>query len=164
VETAVGKGTTVRLLLPQAGRERLDAPAESAEAPAPSLPAEGARVLLVEDNEGLARPTAELLRNAGYEVVLASSGDEAIALLRDGRFDSVLSDIRMPGTHDGVALARWARQNRPGLPIVLMTGYSAELAQAETLGVPVLAKPAPAATLLRALGEAIASRAVAAAK
>lgn len=154
VESTQGKGTAVRILLPAADGRPAGASAEEGDASAASRPAEGTRILLVEDNVGLARPTAELLQNAGYEVELAASGDAAIELLQTSDFDAVLSDIRMPGANDGIALAGWIRQNRPGLRIVLMTGYTSELAQAENLGVPVLAKPAPAASLLRAVAEA----------
>jgi CheY-like chemotaxis protein len=131
---------------------------EGAEAASPSIPSGNARLLLVEDNVGLARPTAELLQNAGYEVVVASSGDEAVVQLESGEYDAVLSDIRMPGAYDGIALARWVKQNRAGLPLVLMTGYTSELAQADALEVPVLAKPVAASTVLRTLDQAMSQR------
>jgi signal transduction histidine kinase len=155
IDTAPGRGTTVRVVLPAADPAALQ-PAQAAAEVAPNVPGRGSRVLLVEDNEGLARPTAELLQDAGYEVTLAASGDEALALLRDGApFEMVLSDVRMPGQQDGIALARWIREERPGLPVVLMTGYTSELQQAEALDVPVLAKPTPAGALLRAVADAI---------
>lgn len=87
--------------------------------------------------------------------MVAASGDGAIELLGRESFDAVLSDVRLPGTHDGVALARWIRSSHPGLAVVLMTGYTSELAAAQALGVPVLAKPAPAGALLRALDWAL---------
>ena len=57
----------------------------------------------------------------------------------------------MPCSMDGIALARWLRQERPGVPVVLMTGYSAELAQARELALQVLPKPSAPAAILAAL-------------
>jgi CheY-like chemotaxis protein len=55
--------------------------------------------------------------------------------------DAVLSDITMPGTMDGIALARHLRQHYPALPVALMTGYAERLADAEALHLRVLPKP-----------------------
>jgi CheY-like chemotaxis protein len=157
IESTPGQGTVVRMVLPAADVPRGPVPTTG---PAPletsaTTPNRSAHVLLVEDNEGLARPTAELLENAGHRVTLAACGDDAIERLREAVFDVVISDVRMPGRHDGVALARWIREAMPRLPIVLMTGYTAELDQAQALGVPVLAKPATAQALLKVVAEAV---------
>jgi len=84
-----------------------------------------AKVLLVED-EMLVRELAyEDLSDAGHEVTTAGSGDEALALLRDGAaFDVLFTDIRMPGEIDGWQLAREAKQLVPGLKVVYATGLN----------------------------------------
>lgn len=81
------------------------------------------RVLLVED-ELLVRELAfEDLTEAGFDVTQASEGDEALAILREGRtFDLLFTDIRMPGATDGWRLAREARAIIPGLRVIYATG------------------------------------------
>lgn len=83
------------------------------------------RILLVED-EFLVRELAyEDLTDAGYDVVAAGSGDEALHLLeQNGSFDLLFTDIRMPGEVDGWELGRRARSSNPGLGIVYASGYS----------------------------------------
>ncbi len=86
------------------------------------------QILLVED-EGLIRMmTAEALQDEGFEVVEAFNGDEAVKLL-DGpeHFDVLLTDVRMPGSLDGVEVALHARQRYPAIPIVVTSGYAADL-------------------------------------
>lgn len=83
------------------------------------------RILLVEDNLSLAATLSAMLQHLGATVVHVSSADKAIeALSVSHSFDAVLSDIRMPGVHDGFDLHDWATTNCPGLTLVLMTGYS----------------------------------------
>jgi len=86
------------------------------------------QILLVED-EGLIRMmTAEALQDEGFEVVEALNGDEAVKLL-DGpeRFDILFTDVRMPGSLDGVEVALHARRRYPAIPIVVTSGYAADL-------------------------------------
>ena len=87
------------------------------------------RVLLVED-EGLIRMvTADYLRDEGFEVVEARDGDEAARLLdAPGGFDVLFTDVRMPGTLDGVDVAVRARRRHPELPVLVVSGYAARLA------------------------------------
>lgn len=147
-----GIGTTVTLLLPAAGDDETGA--GPAPAPLPEGGLYGVRVLLVEDNAELADVTASLLDSLGCRVVRARSPEEALALLDDGqRLDVVLSDIVMPGGMDGVALARTLREQRPGLPVVLISGFSSALQAAH--GFPVLAKPCTPEDLILALRRAI---------
>ena len=85
------------------------------------------RVLLVED-EGLIRlMTTEALQEEGFDVVEAWNGDEAIRLL-DGPngFDVLLTDVQMPGA-DGVDVAEHARRRYPAIPILVVSGYAADL-------------------------------------
>ncbi|RYH27429.1 MAG: response regulator, partial [Alcaligenaceae bacterium] len=152
LRTAVGEGTAVRITLPAAEGSRAEMLGSTQVDEIGA--AVSARVLLVEDNADLAQPTAELLRNTGYVVEHAETGDEAIEVLKGSSFNVILSDVRMPGRHDGVALTRWVHQHRPGLGVVLMTGYTSELSHAESLGVPVLPKPAMPSALLAAVAGA----------
>lgn len=66
-------------------------------------------------------PIAEYLRDCGYKVIETVSADEAIAVLshRETAVDVVFSDIEMPGSIDGFGLAKWIRENRPGMDIIL---------------------------------------------
>lgn len=86
-----------------------------------------ARVLLAED-ELLVRATAEEdLKDLGFEVVAASSGDEAVLLIERGeRFDLLVTDIRMPGAIDGWALARRARAALPAIRVVYVSGFAGD--------------------------------------
>ena len=78
-----------------------------------------AAVLLVEDDVAIRRPTAELLRSDGYDVVEAGSGEEALELLERSGIDCVLVDLMLPGI-DGFEVTRRIRQ-RSGLPIIVVT-------------------------------------------
>jgi len=119
-----GEGTTVTLWLPQA-----DAGARlAAIPPAGGLP-QGmpARVLLVDDEALLREMLTELLVEAGFAVRAAAGADEALAMLAAGEpVDVLLTDLSMPGM-DGLALIRAARQCRPGLPAILLTGYAGQI-------------------------------------
>lgn len=84
-----------------------------------------ARILLVED-EMLVRELAfEDLSEAGYEVVTAGDGDEALEILRgDQGFDLLFTDIKMPSSIDGRALAVEAKRLIPGLKVIYATGLA----------------------------------------
>jgi CheY-like chemotaxis protein len=90
-------------------------------------------------------------------VARAHTAEEAVALLAGGaQADLLFSDIVMPGRLSGVDLAHEARRLRPGLPVVLMTGYSEDVARAA--GLQVLAKPFRIKDIIRILEEALAAR------
>jgi CheY-like chemotaxis protein len=78
-------------------------------------------ILVVEDDVLVRMPIAQYLRDCGYKVIEAASGDEAMAVLlhREIVVDVVFSDIEMPGAVDGFGLAKWIREHRPGLDVVL---------------------------------------------
>ncbi len=147
-----GLGTTVSLLLPVARADDGAAAVPGAEAPQQSIA--GAGVLLVEDDEALGDVTAALLIAHGARVVRAAQAEAALRLLDSGiQVDVVLSDVVMPGALDGVALARRLREQRPGLPVVLITGFSrTAIAEGEFV---VLRKPCPPAEMLATLQAAI---------
>jgi CheY-like chemotaxis protein len=88
------------------------------------------RVLLVEDEALVRLLAAEALRESGYSVVEAATGDEAaVLLLGPARFDLLLTDVRMPGVLDGLNVATKARERQPGIPILVVSGYSTGLAR-----------------------------------
>jgi CheY-like chemotaxis protein len=86
------------------------------------------RVLLVED-EGIIRlVTGEFLRDEGFEVFEAWNGDEAAKLLDGpGPTDVLFTDVRMPGSLDGVDLASYARRRYPAIPVLVVSGYAESL-------------------------------------
>jgi signal transduction histidine kinase/ActR/RegA family two-component response regulator len=138
IESTPGQGTSVRMRFPAA---TVAMPVEPERAQADRrFPI---RLLLVEDNHEIAAATQLALESLGCTVQRCSGADEALACLRDGAVmpDAVLSDITMPGTMDGIALARHLRQHYPALPVALMTGYAERLHEAEALNLHVLPKP-----------------------
>jgi len=78
-------------------------------------------VLLVEDEVLVRMPIAQYLRDCGYKVIEAVNADEAITVLlhKETVVDIVFSDIEMPGAVDGFGLAKWIREHRPGLNVLL---------------------------------------------
>jgi CheY-like chemotaxis protein len=147
-----GLGTTVSLLLPVSLADDERRPASLS--PAAPQAIAGAAVLLVEDEEALGDVTAALLMAHGARVLRASHAEAAWRLLEAGAdVDVVLCDIVMPGALDGVALARRLREQRPGLPVVLITGFSdTAIGDGEFT---VLRKPCAPAALLGALQSAL---------
>jgi two-component system NtrC family sensor kinase len=152
VMSRLGQGTTVSMFLRASG----DAAAPVA-APGPEIPAGSGRILLVEDNDDVAQATKALLEGLGYEVARAASAIAGQELLAEAgkAFDCVLSDIVMAGGVDGIELALGLRKSHPGLPVVLMTGYTSRLDAAVAAGLSVIAKPCPPADLATALKRAM---------
>jgi two-component system response regulator HydG len=83
------------------------------------------RILIVDDDRRMTRTLADILSISGYEAVEAHSGLQALERISKAAFDCVLTDVRMPDMN-GVELHRQLRQAQPGLPVVLMTAYSAD--------------------------------------
>jgi signal transduction histidine kinase/CheY-like chemotaxis protein len=148
LESKLGKGTTVTLLLPRAHVEPSSGRHDTASGRGHSDPS-GRRIhlLVVDDDDDVRQMTGEMLAEGGYAVSLASGGEEALALLqRDDELGVMLVDYAMPGMN-GVALIHAARHIRPGLRCLMVTGH-AELAPGESLGVEdILRKPFTMATL-----------------
>ena len=152
VESTVGEGTTVTLVLPCSSAAESTPPAkfdlETAK------PGSGV-ILVVDDNEEVGSFAEILLSELGYEVVRANSGEEALMAFGKNHVDCVFTDIVMPGM-DGLALADELRSRRPGLPIVLTTGFSDRITAGATCDFPILFKPyridAIATSIEKALG------------
>ncbi len=157
IESALGAGTTVSVWLPRApgGAEPSAEPPPRA-APAPGRAGPGASILLVDDDPDVAEISAQLLGAEGYAVTRSQSGAAALALLDQGLApDLLIADLAMPGI-SGLRLAALARARRPGLPVLLATGYvnddpEAGFGGAENPGYPVLEKPFRADALLAAV-------------
>jgi two-component system, NtrC family, sensor kinase len=121
IVSALGKGTSITLFLPRAVNEPAAAAASATTAPL----ALSRRILVVEDEAEVAWVTIEVLRDIGYQAVEAKDGHAALALIeQDPTIALVLSDVVMPGGMSGLELARTLRKQRPGLPVVLATGYT----------------------------------------
>ncbi|HXC26411.1 MAG TPA: PAS domain S-box protein [Stellaceae bacterium] len=145
------RGTTVTIYLPRAiGAVAVaDVPREETREPGTE------RILLVEDNHEVQEVTAAFLEELGYQVSLADNAKIALErLANEDDIQLVLSDIVMPGTMNGVALARRVRSTYPHVAVLLTTGYAPqqELID-ETLS--VLRKPYRLSTLSAALREAL---------
>jgi CheY-like chemotaxis protein len=135
VESKLNEGTAVSMYFPRA---RL---AHVPDLPHPDAMAAGAgNVLLVEDNPDVASASTVLLEQLGYAVRWAPDADSALRELEGNGIDLVFSDIVMPGTMDGIGLARAIRDKYPNMPIVLATGYSERLHDLQG-DFPVIRKP-----------------------
>ena len=144
--SAPGRGTTVELWLPWAAVATVaaDPPPRSA-ASALRRAEEGEAVLAVEDEPAVLAAAVETLTDLGYAVIAARDATDALEQLRgDRRVDVLFSDVVMPGGMNGVQLAIEARRLRPGLRVVLTSGYTNEaLASGHGVpaDVPLLTKP-----------------------
>jgi PAS domain S-box-containing protein len=135
-ESQVGHGTTITIYLPSCF-EKEAAKDIAAVAPQPPRPT----VLIVDDSAEVAEVTSSLFERLGYDTDYRDSADAALRFLAEGsRVDLVFSDIVMPGTIDGVGLAREIRVRYPNLPVLLTTGYS-DAAQAAPADLKILRKP-----------------------
>ncbi|MEZ5787023.1 MAG: response regulator [Xanthobacteraceae bacterium] len=121
-----------------------------------------ARILIAEDEEPLRNLVVRALAQEGHEVLSAADGAEALDLITrdEGRFDLLLTDIRMP-LMDGIALALSAARDYPDLVILLMTAYADQRERAyglEAIIHDVITKPFTLAEIKVAVSEALASR------
>jgi CheY-like chemotaxis protein len=157
VSSKIGEGTVLTLYLPRA-HEAVSS-VESVDLPV-SNGANG-HILLVEDDDDVAKVAAEMLTDAGYTIARAINGSSALDMLKQGQvFDVVVSDIVMQGGLSGLDLAAHIDANWPRLPVVLMTGYSAALANGRQSTRPVVFKPFGQAELLAALTSAMARNSI----
>jgi DNA-binding response OmpR family regulator len=85
-----------------------------------SIVRSGLVVLVVEDNDRIRKTAAEALNSCGYDVLTAKNAKEALQLLTDSRVDLLITDIRLPGRLDGIALARAVKQSWPDVKIVIV--------------------------------------------
>jgi PAS domain S-box-containing protein len=125
VESEVGRGSTFRILLPWSGGPSAPGAGGAAPVEAGSATKGQATVLLAEDEEAVRALARDMLQYLGYEVLEASSGDEAIRVFERHRdaIRAVVTDIVMPGM-SGVDLARHLVSLKPGLKVLLVSGYT----------------------------------------
>ncbi len=123
IESVPNGGTTVRLCLPR--HDRVVAPIELVLPPDPHQAGAGETLLLVDDEDDVRRAAAEHLRELGYRVLEAEDGLRALDV-QDNliRLDLLVTDVGLPNGMNGRQLAEAMRQNRPGLPVLFITGYS----------------------------------------
>ncbi|WP_395622650.1 PAS domain S-box protein [Sphingomonas daechungensis] len=145
IRSQEGEGTTITFLLPRTEKK---AAAAIATSEVHDLP-EGLTVLLVEDNPQVREFAEGLLVDLGCSVVSADSAEQALESLGSDEVDLILSDVVMPGM-SGLELARRVRETRPGIPVLLATGYSNEIMERGS-ECAVLGKPFGAADLSRAM-------------
>ncbi len=142
-----GKGTHVRFVLPRTG-----APAPTAPTPARVTPRQssGKLVLLVEDEPEIRRIVRLQLGELGYPVIEAANGVEASEMLANvPDIGLMISDMVMPGGIGGAELLALAREQRPDLPVLLVTGYAGDTAP--TPDAPILRKPFDKSALAAAI-------------
>jgi CheY-like chemotaxis protein len=156
VQSAPGQGTTFTVLLPE-----LERTVEPLGATAEDLPRGSETVLVVDDEPSLTRVIRQLLERLGYTVACCGSGAEALETFRrrleNQPFDLVITDMTMPRM-TGMTLARELLALRPGLPILIATGFSEKLnpTEAARLGVRgILMKPFNARELARVVRRAL---------
>jgi hypothetical protein len=140
IHSEVGHGTTVKLYLPRALQDAVDL-----EKPAQAAPrGQGETILVVEDDDTVRLILADVLKELGYDVLLASDARPAIPILQsDRRIDLMMSDVVLPHI-DGRKLAEIARASRPDLKVLFVTGYAENAAvRADFLdpGMDMLTKP-----------------------
>ena len=117
-------------------------------------------ILLVEDEQDLLEFTEEALIDLGCQVVPAGNAQQASNILNDDiHLDALLSDIRLPGDTDGIELAKLAQKQRPGMRILLTSGYD-EYFLKKTVSdtFPVLEKPYRLADLSSALWDILGNK------
>ena len=148
IESTVGEGTRVTLYLPTAS----SGPEASQQDRAAAELQQGAGlILVVEDDTDVREVSTEILHELGYRTLVARNGQEAIEALRGHhRIDLLFTDLVMPGGMSGVALARQAQVIRPGLRVLLTSGY-AGLEAPDCDDFPIIAKPFRSAELSLAI-------------
>ncbi|MFO0750065.1 MAG: response regulator [Myxococcota bacterium] len=157
VASTPGGGTTFQVLLPATG-EVVVAPAQPSSVAAAGG---GETVMVVEDDAAVRRLTVRLLERAGYRVMAAGSGGEALALWERhaAGIHLVLSDFVVPDGMNGRELARELRRRKPGVRVLLTSGYAEELARLDAGSLDVdgiLDKPFRPDALLAAIRSALA--------
>jgi len=139
-DSKVGQGTTITIYLPYCAEEQI-ASGENSAAKTRARHSQRQTVLVVDDSADVAEVTSSLFEHLGYETIYRDSAEAALQLLEAGtKIDLVFSDIVMPGTIDGVGLAREIRSRYPNLPVALTTGYS-DAAKAAPPNLKILRKP-----------------------
>ncbi len=157
IESEVGAGTEIHLHLPRLS--------EGTRQREPSSPAAGdgrvrgsETLLVVEDNEDVRAIMISALTPLGYQLVVASSGPEALEILAETAVDLIVSDVIMPGGMTGIDLIREAQVRRPAVLGLLVSGYTSGMERERQTGagdLPLLRKPFRPSDLARAVRAAL---------
>jgi CheY-like chemotaxis protein len=152
IDSEEGRGTTVKMYLPLTSSEQgqpalVDVPM--------SVPAVARTVLVVEDEVDVRNIVRRQLETLGHRVLVAEAATEALLLIAGpGAPDLLLTDVVLATGLNGIELADAARVERPGLPVIFMSGYTAvpdALKRIRDAGAPLLSKPFTTPQLERAV-------------
>jgi CheY-like chemotaxis protein len=125
--------------------------------PQPGTASGKGHILFVEDDKVFAEALGKVLRNAGFEVSVATDFRTALEVLESERpMDLLLTDIVMPGSVNGIALSRMARLRRRDLKVVYLTGHNVPGVEEEASG-PILRKPIDDAFLVSEIERVLAT-------
>jgi CheY-like chemotaxis protein len=126
---------------------------------AEDLPGGAGRTILVAEDEVLVRlDISDYLRARGYNVIEANSAAEAIQVLKNGLdVAAVFTDVRMPGTVDGIDLARYVQNHHPHIPVVLTSGHVLPKEIPDGLGL-FIRKPYERARVLQTIEQQLGQR------
>jgi CheY-like chemotaxis protein len=142
ISTSPGQGTSVRLFLPEAAPAAAEAQPRRVHHPAVTG---SITVLVVDDERRMRRLASRILSELGYRVLEAENAADAARLLeKDDSVDLLFTDVVMPGEIDGRTLGQWARLQRPGLQVLLTSGFPEQLPDEAVPGsevLPFLKKP-----------------------
>ena len=158
IESEPGKGTRVRMVFPVAEGAAPHEPVRHEESGDGAPHQRACRILVVEDNDDVRELAESMLEMAGYDVLSAPSGERALGMLENGEpIDLLFTDVIMPGGMNGLELIERVHARRPGLPVLVTTGYMDELPGRAKRNEPldVLAKPYHHQDLLDRVGAAL---------
>jgi len=143
LDSLPGHGTSVRLYLPRLHGVEAQQATQLAVEQTPTI-ATGETVMVVEDDPAVRMLVLDLLRELGYQTYEAVDAKTALPLLESSRrVDLLVTDVGLPGMN-GRQLAEIARQHRPGLKVLFMTGYAQKAAERQGFledGMDMVAKP-----------------------
>ncbi|MBI2241811.1 MAG: PAS domain-containing protein [Magnetospirillum gryphiswaldense] len=129
VDSELGQGATFAIYLPRIEAEPAMETKKVAAAPDSADLTGSGTILLVEDEDAVRMFGTRALKNKGYKVIEARSGEQALDVLRSEQgIDVLISDVVMPGM-DGVTLAKLVRMERPLIKLILISGYSEDVAR-----------------------------------
>jgi signal transduction histidine kinase len=155
VRSTPGKGTSIELLLPRASEPAPGPP--TSRRPSDGVLRGHETVLVVEDEEAVRQLAIQSLERSGYRVLASASGEEALTLAStfDGTIHLLLTDVVMPGIK-GPELAARLRTLRPGVRVLLMSGYAADVVTPGDLNdATMVTKPFSPSVLTRAVRHAL---------
>jgi DNA-binding NtrC family response regulator len=154
VESVPGQGSVFRVFFPV-----LEDPAETVTSQPASYPGGTECILFVDDEELLVEVGVEMLKDLGYDAVGTTRPSQALEMFkaRSDEFDLVITDMTMPGM-TGDQLAAQILENRPGIPVIICTGFSKRMSaeRASTLGIrALLMKPVTVQQLSHTIREVL---------